>query len=94
MTTAKSKVTRQVRGTVKEAGKDREVIVTVYPSGVLGFRAKGCRREYQLTAECCYVMAVKAHVAEEKRACSVERKVRLGMAGATCSVQRRAWKKG
>ena len=54
-------------GLVREAGKPRNVVVILRPPNVIGFRAKGCRREYQLTIESCYTMAVKASVAAAKR---------------------------
>ena len=77
MTNLKKPVKRVSRGLVREAGKLREVVVILRPPNVIGFRAKGCRKEYQLTAEACYLMAVtaeacytmavRAHVAEAKK---------------------------
>ena len=67
MTNLSKPVKRVSAGIVREAGKDREVIVILRPPNVLGFRAKGCRREYQLTTESCYVLAVRAHVLEQKK---------------------------
>ena len=67
-------VKRVTRDLIREAGKVREVVVTLRPPNVLGFRAKGCRREYRLTAEVCYIMAVRAHVAEQKKAKDKARK--------------------
>jgi len=68
MTTIKKPVARTTYGTVREAGKARQVVVIVRPPNVLGFRAKGCRREYQITTEVAYRMAVMATVAAERRA--------------------------
>ena len=67
MTNLSKPVSRVSRGLVREAGKLREVVVILRPPNVIGFRAKGCRKEYQLTAEACYTMAVRAHVAEAKK---------------------------
>jgi len=61
-------VIRVTRGKVREAGKLREVIVILRPPNVIGFRAKGCKKEYQLTAEACYWMAMKAeHMYKKKK---------------------------
>ncbi len=60
-------VRRISSGAVREAGKIREVVIILRPPNVIGFRAKGCRKEYQLTAEVCYLMAVKADIAAQKR---------------------------
>ena len=66
-TVLKKPVTRITRGMIREAGKARNITITLRPPNVIGFRAKGCRKEYRLTAEVCYTMAVRAHVAAEKR---------------------------
>jgi len=68
MTSLNKPVARTMNGQVREAGKQREIVVILRPPNVLGFRAKGCRKEYQLTAEGCYTMAVRAYVAAEKTA--------------------------
>jgi len=67
MTNLTKPVTRTSNGLVREAGKVREVVIILRPPNIIGFRAKGCRKEYQLTADVCYTMAVKAHVLAEKR---------------------------
>jgi hypothetical protein len=67
MTNLTKPVKRISRGFVREAGQAREVVVILRPPNVIGFRAKGCRTEYRLTTEVCYLMAVRAHVAAEKR---------------------------
>jgi hypothetical protein len=60
MTNLNRPLSRVSKGTVKEAGKVRNIIVILRPPNVIGFRAKGCRKEYQLTIDACYWMAVKA----------------------------------
>jgi hypothetical protein len=68
MSALKKPVSRTTGGIVREAGKPREVIVILRPPNVLGFRAKGCRTEYQITTEVGWMMAVKAHQAAAQRA--------------------------
>lgn len=67
MTTLRKQLSRESRGLVHEAGKLRPIVVILSPPNVIGFRAKGCRNIYNLTTEACYTMAVRAHVADEKR---------------------------
>jgi len=67
MTDLTKPVSRVSSGTVFESGKVREVVVTLRPHNVIGFRAKGCKREYQLTISNLYTLAVRAHVADKKR---------------------------
>jgi hypothetical protein len=74
MTDLTKPVKRVSNGTVFEVGKIREVVVILRPPNIIAFRAKGCRKEYPLTTEACYIMAVKAHTASEKRKKIQERK--------------------
>lgn len=60
-------VSRVSNGLIKEAGKHRQIVITLKPPSTLGFRAKGCRKTYYLTAEACYIMAVKAELADQRR---------------------------
>ena len=53
---------------VFERGKYRAVIITLDPPNVIGFRLKGTRTTYRLTAEGCYWMAIAAAKLAEKRA--------------------------
>lgn len=73
-TTLRKPVTRITNGKVQEAGKLREVIVILRPPNVIGFRAKGCQKEYQLTAESCYWMAMKAEHMYKKKMKTKKRK--------------------
>lgn len=66
-TVLKKPVVRVTRGKVRETGKLREVLVILRPPNVIGFRAKGCRKEYQLTAESCYWLAMKAEHTYNKK---------------------------
>ena len=67
MTNLTKPVKRVSRGIVRERGKAREVVVILRPPNIIGFRAKGCRKEYQLTTDVCYLMAVRAHVADLRK---------------------------
>jgi len=63
-------------GFVREAGKTRRVVVTMKPPNLLGFRAKGCRKTYWLTTDACYVAAVKADLADQRRQKRKEKRLR------------------
>jgi hypothetical protein len=67
MTNLNKPVKRVTSGQIREAGAVRNVIVIMRPPNILGFKAKGCRREYQLTVEACYIMAVRASVSMAKK---------------------------
>ncbi len=67
MTDLTKTVKRVSVGYVREAGKPRQVVVILKPPNIIAFRAKGCRKEYTLTTEVCYVMAVRAAVERERR---------------------------
>ena len=75
MTNLNKPVKRVTAGLVRDGPKTRLVVVIIRPPNVLGFRMKGCRKEYQLTAEVCYVMAVRAKVLVDKKANSKKRVV-------------------
>lgn len=62
MTNLTKNVKRVTSGKIREAGKIRNVIVIMRPPNILGFKAKGCRNEYQLTVEDCYTAAVRTEV--------------------------------
>jgi hypothetical protein len=61
-----SKVKRETRATIRDGGRERQIIVTIYPDGTLGFRLKRTRREYCLSAAACYQRAVAQAVAADK----------------------------
>jgi len=74
MTSLKKPVRRESHRSIREAGKERPIIISIEPPGIVKLRAKGCRKSYSLPAEVCYVLAVKAHVAAEKKAKKKKRK--------------------
>ena len=65
-------ISRVTKNKVREAGKLRNVIVTLRPPNIIAFRTKGCRTEYQITADVGYWMGMRAHTIakskEKKRA--------------------------
>lgn len=66
-TRCKRPVHRETVGGILERGKIRPVIVSIEPPNVVGFRLKGMRTTYYLTAEGCFMQAVKAKIAADKR---------------------------
>ncbi len=73
MTKIKTKVERETFGTIFSQGKEREVIVTLQPPNVIGFRLKGSQDTYYLTTEGCYMVAIQAEAASAKRARKAKR---------------------
>lgn len=76
MTSLSKPVKRVSSATVREQGRPRQIVVILRPPNVIGFRAAGCRTEYQLTLEGCYTMAVRADIAARQKAKAQTRKVR------------------
>lgn len=75
MTKLKKPVRRVSDEWVREQGKLRPIVVSVYPGDVIGFRLLGTRREERTTVRACRDLAIKLRVRAEKR----ERKeARLG----------------
>lgn len=62
MTLLTKKLKRESDCMVWERGRPRPIIVTLYPSGLIGFRAKGIKKEFYLTIETAYMCALKAEV--------------------------------
>lgn len=70
MTTLRKAVRREVQVLTDSRLRARErdqVIVTLYPNGTIGLRAKRTRREYTLALATVYTLAIRAHVDNEKR---------------------------
>lgn len=66
MTRLKRPVRRQLENTVRDGSKTRELVLTLYPGGVIGLRPSKTRREELLTAEAAWSLAVKQRVAKER----------------------------
>ena len=74
MTRLKKPVKRVTSGTLLEHGKKRPIIIILRPPNIVAFRAKGCKKEYVLTAEAGYTLAVRAHAKDKERQKRIERK--------------------
>lgn len=61
------RVERETVATVFERSLKRPVIVSIEPSGLVGFRLKGTRRTYYLMADACYCAALKADVNAQQK---------------------------
>lgn len=72
----KRTIKRVSAGMVREAGKVRPVVISLEPPCVLGFRAKGCRKTYKLTADACYWLAVKADRQDKARREHKQKKIK------------------
>jgi len=62
----KKPVTRLTDATVRDAGACRNIIVTIYPQGIVGVRLARTRREEVISLETVYMMAVRLRVLREK----------------------------
>ena len=67
MTPLHTKVIRKTEVTVRDGGKLRDLIVTIYPGGTLGLRPWMTRREEFISPAACYDNAVKNRVLKERR---------------------------
>lgn len=67
MTPLNTKVRRKTTVTVRDGGKTRDLIVTIYPGGTLGLRPWMTRREEFISLAACYDKAVKNRVLTERR---------------------------
>ena len=69
MTTKLSKsVSRVSNELVRDGSKYRNLVVTIYPSGDIGLRPQGTRREERYPLEAIYHIALKARVLAERKA--------------------------
>lgn len=50
--------------TARDAG--RQIVITIGPGELIGFRLKGTRTTWETTVGACYTMAVKAEVQRRK----------------------------
>jgi hypothetical protein len=67
MTTKLNKRVSRVSGeVVRDGSKFRQLVVTLYPSGDIGLRPQGTRREERFPLEGVYHLAVKARVAAQR----------------------------
>lgn len=66
MTYLTKKVTRRTQNVIRDRGKRRELVITLYPGGIIGLRPAKTRREEILTVEAAFDLAVKQRVARER----------------------------
>ena len=59
-------VKKPVRRSIDGVERGRDVILTLYPNGVLGFRVKRTRREFLLPVVVAYRQAVMREVEREQ----------------------------
>jgi len=52
---------------VRDDGRNKPLVVTLYPNGDIGLRPKGTRREERYPLDAIYSIAVKARVLSERR---------------------------
>jgi len=79
MTTLHKPVKRSVQLIPKGGGSRLEVVVTLYPGGVIGLRDKGRRKEYTLPLSTVYYLAAEAEarrIMAERKAARKEKRVR------------------
>lgn len=69
-----SKVTRATSARLFSAGKNRPVVVTLYPDGLIGLRLSRYRKEEYVNASDIYRQALWARVAAERAAKKKARK--------------------
>lgn len=66
MTDLNKAVKRRTNATIRDAGKVRRMVVTLYPGDVIGIRPEKTRREERTTLAAVYGLAVKQRVAQER----------------------------
>lgn len=66
MTDLNKAVKRRTNATIRDAGKVRRMVVTLYPGDVIGIRPEKTRREERTTLAAVYGLAVKQRVAIER----------------------------
>lgn len=68
MTTIATKPVRRIvdAAFVRDAGKVRALVVTIYPHGFVGLRPKGTRREEIVMLAHAWSLGVKQRVAKER----------------------------
>ena len=76
MTDLNKPVTRRSGFHVRDAGKLRRIVVTLYPHGFIGLRPEKTRREETIGLHAAYDMAVKMRVARERAEKQAARRAR------------------
>ncbi len=78
MTRLVKPVTRHSEATIRDCGKIRELVVTLYPGDTIGLRPAGTRRKREelTTLRAVYDMAVRQRVQAERSAKLAAKKAR------------------
>ncbi len=75
-----TKITKAIRrlsdSSVRDGGRPRRLVVTLYPQGFIGLRQERTRREETVSLEAMYWYAIKSRVAGERLARAKRRKQR------------------
>ena len=61
-----TEIRKPIRRSVGGIERGRDVILTLYPGGVLGFRVKRCKREWTLPIVSAYRLAVQRELDLER----------------------------
>ncbi len=67
MTALTKPVTRRTENEIRDRGKRRPLVITLYLGGVIGLRPAKTRQEEIIGIEAVYDLAVKMRVAQERR---------------------------
>lgn len=78
MTPLNKPVSRKSSTLVRDRGKVRELVVTLYPNGTIGLRPIKTRHEEITTLDSIYSLAVKQRVAKERAEKLAKKKARKG----------------
>lgn len=76
MTPLNKSITRRSEATVRDGGRVRRIVITLYPSNVIGLRPEKTRREELITVEAAWGTAVKMRVAKERAEKKAAKKAR------------------
>lgn len=79
MTPLKKPIRRRSEEYIRDGSKMRRLIVVVYPSGFIGLRPEGTRREETITIKAAWEKAVAMRVVREQRERDEKRAAKLGM---------------
>lgn len=74
MTDLTKPVRRRTDSTIRDAGKPRRIVITLYPGDTLGLRPEKTRREEFISLTTVYEYAIKPRVRKEQ----AERRARKG----------------
>jgi len=76
MTPLTKSVTRKSHTVIRDRGRVRELVVTLYPNYTIGLRPHKTRQEEVTTLDAVYSLAVKQRVAKERAEKLAKKKAR------------------